>query len=72
VQLLPRREATDFGEVRLHRHLHHGQGNPSATTDAAIDGVEDMEACVPKALLSGAWRNPQEVEESIHHRTEML
>jgi hypothetical protein len=43
-QLLPHRETTDSGEVRLHRHLHHGQGNPSTTIDAAIDGIVDMVA----------------------------
>jgi hypothetical protein len=41
-------------------------------TDAAFNGVEDTAACVPEVLLPGAWRNPQEVEESVHHRTEML
>jgi hypothetical protein len=40
--------------------------------DAALDGVEDTIACVLEALLSDAWRNPQEVEESIRHRTMTL
>jgi hypothetical protein len=71
-QLLPRREAADFGEVRLHQHLLHSQGNPSATTDAALDGVEDTTTRVLEALLPGAWLNPQEVEESVHRCTEML
>jgi hypothetical protein len=41
-------------------------------TDAALDGVEDKAARVLEALLPGAWRNPQEVKESVCRRTEML
>jgi hypothetical protein len=40
--------------------------------DAALNGVKDMAVRVPKALLLGTWRNPQEVEEGVHHRTETL
>jgi hypothetical protein len=31
-----------------------------------------MAARILETLLSGTWRNPQEVEESIHRHTEML
>jgi hypothetical protein len=57
-QLLPRREATNSGEVRLHRHLRHGQGNPSAMMDATLDGIKDTAACVLETLLLGTWCNP--------------
>jgi hypothetical protein len=61
VQLLRCREAIDSGEVRLHRHLHHGRGNPGATTDATLNGVKDTAAHVLEVLLPGARRDPQEV-----------
>jgi hypothetical protein len=71
-RILPHREATDFSEVHLHRHLRHGQGNPSAMIDAALNGVKDTVARILEELLLVAWRSPQEVEESIHHCMEML
>jgi hypothetical protein len=72
VQLLPHREAIDSGEVRLHRHLCYGQGNPGATTDATLNGIEDTAMRVLEALLPGAWSDPQEVEESVHRRVKTL
>jgi hypothetical protein len=59
VQLLLSREAINYGEVRLHRHLRHGQGNPSAMTDATLNGVKNMATRVPEALLPDARRDPK-------------
>jgi hypothetical protein len=50
-QLLPCREATVSGEVHLYQHLRHGQGNPSAMTNAALDGIENTATHVLEALL---------------------
>jgi hypothetical protein len=72
VQILPHREAIDSIEVRLHRHLCLGQGNPSAMTDATLNGVEDTATRVLEALLPGARRDPQEVKQSVHRRMETL
>jgi hypothetical protein len=72
VQLLHYREAVDSGEVCLYRHLRHGQGNPSATTDATLDGIEDVAVRVLEMLLPSTWRNPHEIEKSVHRRAETL
>jgi hypothetical protein len=40
--------------------------------NATLNGVKDMAARVLEALLPGTWRNPQEVKENVHRRTETL
>jgi hypothetical protein len=58
-QWLLHREALDAGKVRTNRQLRHSQGDPSATTDAALDGGGNLAARGLELILPRAWGNPQ-------------